>query len=65
MQSGRIVEIGTTKKDKYEAYQCEYMPFVTHFKASNPRMVDKALFAFGQFLKLAAKYAQPVIEGTS
>jgi hypothetical protein len=58
MQTGQISEIGTTNKQKYEAYELRYLPFVRSLNISDQRKVDKALFTFGQFLKLAAKYIQ-------
>ena len=57
MQTGRIVEIGSTPKQKYEAYESKYIPFVTSLGVADQRTIDKALFSFGQFLKLAARYA--------
>jgi hypothetical protein len=56
LSTGRIEEIGGTSKQKYESYEAEYIPFVATFKATDQRTVDMALFAFGQFLKLAARY---------
>jgi hypothetical protein len=57
MQTGHIKEIGSTDRQKYEAYESRYIPFMAEFKGSAPRTVDKALFVFGQFLKMAAVYA--------
>jgi hypothetical protein len=57
MQTGHIKEIGYTNKLKYEAYESKYIPFVASLKGPTPRTVDRALFAFGRFLKMAAKYA--------
>ncbi len=57
MLTGRIVEIGGTNKQKYETYESEYIPFIASLKASDQRTVDKALVTFGQFLKVAGKYA--------
>jgi hypothetical protein len=56
IQTGKIVEIGTKNEQKYEVYVNEYIPFFREFKADSDRQVDKALFSFGKFLKLAAKY---------
>lgn len=56
LQSGVIEEIGRSKKAKYEAYLESYLPFFRQFGRANDRHVDKALFTFGQFLKLAARY---------
>jgi hypothetical protein len=61
VETGRVEEIGYTNKQKYEAYQTQYIPFLATFKAmaetTDQRAVDKALFTFGQFLKIAARYA--------
>ena len=57
MKTGRIVEIGSTNKQKYESYEAEYIPFLRNFEEVSARKIDMALFAFGQFLKLAARYA--------
>lgn len=57
LQTGTIVKIGNTNKQKYKSYIKEYKPFLASLKQPNHRKTDKALFAFGQFLKLAAKYA--------
>lgn len=57
MQTGRIVELAATPKKKYEVYESQYIPFVSGLGAADRRTIDKALFAFGQFLKLAARYA--------
>lgn len=57
LQSGKIVEIGNTKKQKYKNYLKEYKPFLALLGQADDRKTDKALFAFGQFLKIAAKYS--------
>ena len=57
MKTGQITEIGNTNKQKYESYINEYIPFVREFANIEHRKLDKALFAFGQFLKIANKYA--------
>lgn len=56
MLTGNIVEVGATNKQKYIAYLDEYMPFVSRFSGVGGRQIDKALFSFGQFLKLAKAY---------
>lgn len=58
IQTGRIMEIGNNDKKKYELYESEYIPFVKNLRilVDDQRLVDKALFAFGQFLKFAGKY---------
>lgn len=57
IKTGRIIEIGVTNKQKYIAYEDEFLPFLRNFEGEGAREVDKALFAFGQFLKFAARYA--------
>jgi hypothetical protein len=57
MQHGAVHEIPSTSKGKYEAYQAEYIPFLKQFHHPQARRVDMALFAFGKFLKTAARYA--------
>lgn len=57
MQTGKVVEIGSTDKQRYAAYESEYIPFFNSFGVSDHRMLDKALFSYGKFLKLAARYA--------
>ena len=56
MTTGQIVEIGSTKKQKYACYLEEFMPFLASMGDFDGRTLDKALFAFGQFLKLAKHY---------
>jgi hypothetical protein len=55
MQTGDIKELPSHKPSIYEFYQREYIPFVRHLN-SDRRKIDKALFAFGQFLKIAGTY---------
>jgi hypothetical protein len=57
MKTGQITEIGNTNKQKYESYKNAYIPFIRSFGDIDHRKLDKALFAFGQFLKIANKYA--------
>jgi len=56
IKSGRIQDIENTNKKKYESYLSEYIPFLKDLAASDQRAVDKALFAFGKFLKVASLY---------
>ena len=56
MKTGEIVEIKESNKFKYESYVNEFIPFFDDFVGLEQREVDKALFSFGQFLKLAKKY---------
>lgn len=57
LKHGKIIEIGTTNKRKYESYSGEYLPFLKALSYDNTRKLDKALFAFGQFLKIAGRYS--------
>jgi hypothetical protein len=57
MKTGKVEEIPGTSKRKYETYQQEYIPFFKAFGGMEQRKIDMALFAFGKFLKTAAKYA--------
>lgn len=52
----KIVEIESNKKKIYESYKNEYLPFIKLFSDISHRKIDKALFSFGQFLKIAKKY---------
>ena len=56
MKAGEIIEIDDAHKMKYAVYELEYIPFFAQFKSFEQRTVDRALFAFGKFLKLAKKY---------
>lgn len=58
IQTGDIVEMGNTLKQKYWSYQCEYLPFVNELRGIPQRTLDKALFSFGQFLKKAEPYTK-------
>lgn len=55
MQGGVIKELGVDRKVIYGKY-AEYREFVSGLKIRDSRATDKALFAFGQFLKLAKPY---------
>lgn len=57
LETGRIEELGGTNRQKYIAYEIGYIPFLKKLNLGEQRTVDKALFAFGQFLKIAARYA--------
>jgi len=56
IKTGKNVEIGKTKKEIYKSYKNEYIPFLKELGSIEYRELDKALFAFGQFLKIATKY---------
>lgn len=60
IQTGQITEIGNTNKQKYESYKNEYIPFVHSLRNLDHRKLDKALFTFGKFLKVANKYANNI-----
>ena len=49
LQTGKIVEIGNTKKQKYQSYKSEYLPFLKNLGNYHHRKMDMAFFAFGQF----------------
>ena len=57
MQSGIVSEIPESSQQKYSVYQNEYIPFYESISASKHRKIDRALFAFGKFLKAAKRYA--------
>ena len=61
MKSGQIVDTSVSDRQKYEVYENEYIPFLREFDDDCNRQIDKALFAFGQFLKLAEKFVKPHI----
>jgi len=56
IQTGKIIEISNSDKEKYRIYKDQYIPFHNLFRYEHDRKVDKALFAFGQFLKKVNKY---------
>lgn len=56
IQTQEITEIGITNKQKYENYETEYIPFIRSLGINDHRVLDKALFSFGQFLKKAKEY---------
>jgi hypothetical protein len=55
MNKAEFREIPPRKADVYDAYKTEYIPFVKGLNADQ-RKIDKALYSFGQFLKLAKPY---------
>ncbi len=56
IKNGQISEIGNKQK-AYKIYRKEYIPFIKKcFGDIEQRNIDKALFAFGKFLKTASKY---------
>ena len=57
IETGKIPEDEKNNRKKYENYIDNYKPFFKdNFKESKPRDVDKALFAFGKFLKFLKTY---------
>jgi len=57
MKTGKITEIGGTNRQKIISYKGQYVPFFKTLSQKDHRKLDKALFAFGKFLKTAGKYA--------
>jgi hypothetical protein len=58
LQTGTIKEIPSKNTDKQAAYINEYMPFYKEQGEQGDyegRKLDKALFTFGQFLKLTER----------
>ena len=52
IKTGEIPEDEQNDCEKYENYSKKYIPFFkSKFKGCHRRDVDKALFAFGKFLK--------------
>jgi hypothetical protein len=52
LQTGTINEIPSKNRDKQLSYINEYLPFYNHHESYEDRKLDKALFSFGQFLKI-------------
>lgn len=52
LQTGTIKEIPSKRKDKQQSYVNEYLPFYNERGYYEDRKLDKALFAFGRFLKI-------------
>jgi hypothetical protein len=55
VKTGKLKEISSAKPEVYESYKREYIPFVETLN-SDQRNIDKALYAFGKFLKIAGAY---------
>jgi hypothetical protein len=51
IKTGACEEIPSTNQRKVNAYCQEYLPFHAKFKSVDCRSVDKALWAFGRYLK--------------
>jgi hypothetical protein len=56
MKNWVIVPDLNTTLQKYQAYKNEYIPFLKEINWHDKREIDKALFAFGKFLKAASDY---------
>jgi hypothetical protein len=52
LQTGTIKEISSKNSDKQTSYITEYLPFYNAHGYYPDRKLDKALFSFGQFLKI-------------
>jgi len=57
LQTGTIKEIPSKNSDKQTSYITEYLPFYNAHGYYPDRKLDKALFAFGQFLKIPRERA--------
>ena len=55
MKTGAVAELPAVKAKIVRLYQTEYMPFVRLLN-SDSRKIDRALFSFGKFLKIAGRY---------
>jgi len=55
VKAGEPKEMPSRKADIYAAYQKEYISFVKSLN-TDQRKIDRALYSFGQFLKLASAY---------
>jgi hypothetical protein len=55
LQTETIKEIPSKNTDKQSSYINEYMPFYKEQGDYKGRKLDKALFVFGQFLKLTER----------
>jgi len=55
LQTGTIKEIPSKNTDKQSSYINEYLPFYKEHGEYEDRKLDKALFTFGQFLKLTER----------
>lgn len=58
LQSKEIKEIGYSNRNKFALYRTEYRPFLSKLQKEtncDPREIDKAMWAFGRFLKNYSK----------
>ena len=51
IESGRLEEIPQNERTKIDLYLGNYLPFYRSFSPLDDRMVDKALWVYGKFLK--------------
>jgi hypothetical protein len=58
IQKGSPGEIPSSDKRKIDSYLNKYIPFHEEYKNYDQRMVDKALWAFGKFLKENKKFCE-------
>lgn len=56
IQAGQLAELPSNPGTRIHIYDQEYRPFYKGFGARRYRMVDKALWAFGKFLKLHYRF---------
>lgn len=57
IQTNEIIDTDAINDtNKYQIYKNEYIPFINSFSNIDNRTLDKALFAFGQFLKKVMQY---------
>jgi hypothetical protein len=61
IQCGKIQQIPSNKRRIYEIYQREYIPFFNSLVEDDKRIVDKALFSCGRFLKIAGAYKESLL----
>ena len=57
LKTATFREIPKSNREKYRIYLDEYQPFVKSINGFDLRTIDRALFAFGKFLKVAAQYS--------
>ena len=58
IQSSKFAELEQSSQKIYAVYESEYIPFLAHFSYRDGRSLDRALFTYGQFLKVASRYAK-------
>ena len=58
IESSKFEELEQSSQKIYAAYESEYIPFLAQFAYPDERSLDRALFTYGQFLKVASRYAK-------